>query len=58
MFDTGMTASANEARRLIEGGAVFIDDDKITDPRFVVQPREGAILRAGKRRVKVLVRGE
>jgi len=56
MFDIGMTESAGEARRLISQGAVYLDDDKITDPRAALTPREGAILRAGKRRVKVLVK--
>jgi tyrosyl-tRNA synthetase len=56
MHDIGMTASAGEARRLIEQGAVYIDDDKISDPKAVFTPREGAILRAGKRRVMVLVK--
>lgn len=56
MHEIGMTASAGEARRLIEGGAVYVDDEKITDSRAVIAPRENALIRAGKRRVKVLVR--
>lgn len=56
LFDIGMTASAGEARRMIEQGAVYVDDDRITDPKAMITPREGAVLRAGKRRVKVLVR--
>ena len=56
MNDIGMTASAGEARRLIEGGAVYVDDEKITDARANITPRENALIRAGKRRVKVLVR--
>ncbi len=54
MADIGMTASSGEARRLIEGGAVYLNADKITDARAVVTPREGDLLRAGKRRVVVL----
>ncbi|HOS44692.1 MAG TPA: tyrosine--tRNA ligase, partial [Armatimonadota bacterium] len=56
MHDIGMTASSGEARRLIAGGAVFMDEDKVTDPQAVITPREGAVLRAGKRRVAVLVK--
>jgi tyrosyl-tRNA synthetase len=56
MHDIGMTTSSGEARRLIEGGAVYIDDDKITNAKAMITPREGAVLRAGKRRVAVLVR--
>ena len=58
MTDIGMTASTSEARRLIEQGAVYLDADKITDPKAVITPRPGALLRAGKRRVRELVRGE
>jgi len=55
MADIGITASTSEARRLIEQGAVYIDDEKITDSKATVVPRAGAIIRAGKRRVKTLV---
>jgi len=58
MNDIGMTASAGEARRLIGGGAVFVDDKKITDSRATITPRENALIRAGKRRVKILVRAD
>ena len=58
MQEIGMTASAGEARRLIQQGAVYLDDEKITDAQSAITPREGAILRAGKRRVVVLVKGE
>jgi tyrosyl-tRNA synthetase len=56
MNDIGITASAGEARRLIDGGAVYVDDEKITDARANITPRENSIIRAGKRRVKVLVK--
>jgi len=56
MNEIGMTSSAGEARRLIEGGAVYVDDEKITDPRANITPCENMLIRAGKRRVKVLVR--
>lgn len=57
MLDAGMTASAGEARRLIQQGAVYIDDEKITDHNTVITPREGTLVRAGKRRIIVLVKG-
>jgi len=56
MHDIGMTTSAGEARRLIQQGAVYLDDEKITDGQAAITPREGALLRAGKRRVVVLVK--
>ncbi|MHB9025065.1 MAG: tyrosine--tRNA ligase [Armatimonadota bacterium] len=58
MGDTGVAASNSQARQLIQQGAVYINDTKITDPRAIVTPREGDILRAGKRRIVKLERGE
>jgi tyrosyl-tRNA synthetase len=55
MHEAGMTGSASEARRLIDGGAVFVEDQKVTDARATITPTEGLLLRAGKRRVVVLV---
>lgn len=54
MHDIGMTTSASEARRLIEQGAVYVNDDKVIDAKAILIPQDGAIIRAGKRRVKVL----
>jgi tyrosyl-tRNA synthetase len=56
MHDLGMVGSSSEARRLIQQGAVFIDETRITDPRAMVLPTEGAVLRAGRRRIVKLVR--
>ena len=56
MNDIGMTSSAGEARRLIQQGAVYLDDEKICEPTALLMPREGVILRAGKRRIVVLER--
>lgn len=56
MQEIGMTASAGEARRLIQQGAVYLDDDKVVDPQATLTPRDGLLIRAGKRRVVRLVR--
>jgi len=45
----GLTASNKEARRMVEQGAVRLDDDKVEDPRLHIAPRAGTILRVGKR---------
>jgi len=42
--------SGAEARRLVEQGAVSLDEEKATDPRAAVTVRGGEVLRAGKRR--------
>jgi tyrosyl-tRNA synthetase len=44
-----LAASKGEARRLVEGGAVRLDDQPIRDRGATVEARDGAILRAGKR---------
>ena len=42
--------SNGEARRLIKQNAVSIDDEKITDAEVKIEPKNGAVLRVGKRR--------
>lgn len=51
MFEFGMTSSAGEARRLIQQGAVYLDNDKIQDPQALITPVVDLIIRAGKRRI-------
>ncbi len=55
--NAGLVTSNNEARTLIAQKAVSIylngesgDEQRITDPTFVVPVKDGAIIRAGKRR--------
>jgi len=45
----GLAHGTSEAKRLVLGGAVKMDDEKIADPKAVVTPKDGAVLRAGKR---------
>jgi len=45
---SGLVKSGNEARRLIEQGAVFFNDGKIEKENFV--PQEGGVVKAGSRR--------
>ena len=44
-----LAASNGEARRLVEQGAVRIDDEKITDLKNPVVIRRGMVIRSGKR---------
>ena len=37
LVNTGLAASKGEAKKLIEGGGVRLNDEKVTDPRLVVQ---------------------
>ena len=47
--------TGNDARRLIEGGGVTVDGQRIDDAKFDIEPVDGMILRAGKRRFAKLV---
>lgn len=49
LVETKLAPSKSEARRLIERGAVKIDDQKKTDPQEVIKIKSGMILQVGKR---------
>ncbi len=49
LVKAGLAPSTSEARRLVQAGAVRIDDEKITDVRFELAPKDGMILKSGKR---------
>jgi len=49
MVKTGLAPSNGEARRLVQQGGVSINNEKITDPKFVVYPQGETILRKGKK---------
>ena len=57
MVDAGMTSSKGEARRLIQGGGVSIDGEKISDINLVFAPENEAVLKVGKRKFLRLVSG-
>jgi len=50
----GLTTSSGEARRLIKQGAVYINEDKITDEQYKFTPEVDQLIRAGKRRLAIL----
>lgn len=46
----GLAPSKSEARRLVEAGGVSVDDEKITDPSFVLTlSKKGCLVKVGKR---------
>ena len=58
---TGVAKSKGEARRLIEGGGVSVDDAKVTD--IAAEPeaaalRKGIVLRKGKKVYHRIILGE
>jgi len=50
LTDSGMAKSNGEARRLIKGGAISIDGEKIVDENLEIKPINGQMLKVGKRR--------
>ena len=54
--DAGLTKSNGEARRMIEGGAVSIDGERINDTDAQIEVSEPVILKVGKRRYRRLIR--
>ena len=50
LVEAGHAKSTSEARRLVTGGGVSIDGEKMTDPKAEVAPADGAVLRTGRRR--------
>ncbi len=56
--EVGFAASNSEARRLVEQGAVTLNDEKIADPAAQVVIDGEAILKVGKRRVCKVVHNE
>ncbi|MDR0993746.1 MAG: tyrosine--tRNA ligase [Verrucomicrobiota bacterium] len=49
MVKVGLASGTSEARRLIQAGAVKLDEQRQTDIRREVELRDGMILRSGKR---------
>lgn len=55
LVNLNFVASKGEAKRLIQGGGVKIDGEKISDMNFVVTPNMDKVLQAGKRKFAKLV---
>ncbi|MFA5820891.1 MAG: tyrosine--tRNA ligase [Candidatus Gracilibacteria bacterium] len=53
--ETGLTASKGEARRLIQGGGVKLDGEKVASPEQEVEIKKEHLLQVGKRKfIKVI----
>ena len=50
--ESGMTESTSEAIRMIKQGGVRINEEKITDPKYLVSKGEASIYQVGKRKFK------
>jgi tyrosyl-tRNA synthetase len=50
LTDSGLCASAGEAKRLIQGGGVSIDGVKVSSIDAELEARDGMVIKAGKRK--------
>lgn len=50
LTDSGLCASGGEAKRLIQGGGVSLDGEKVCSADSEIELRDGMVLRAGKRK--------
>ncbi|MCB5252767.1 MAG: tyrosine--tRNA ligase [Candidatus Cloacimonadaceae bacterium] len=50
LVQSGLCSSNGEAKRLIKGGGVSLDGEKVSDFEATITPAEGSVLRAGKRK--------
>ena len=55
LVELSFVQSKGEAKRLIQGGGVKIDGEKISDMAFVVKPQMDVVLQAGKRKFAKLI---
>jgi tyrosyl-tRNA synthetase len=51
LAELGLASSRGEARRLIQGGGVYLDERRLSDPQEEVELAAGMLVRVGKRRV-------
>lgn len=58
MVDAKLCASKGEARRLIQGGGVSLDGEKVEDVHFTFEPSGEVVLKVGKRKFLRLVAEE
>lgn len=55
LVNLGFVQSKGEAKRLIQGGGVKIEGEKISDLNLVIKPQMNQVLQAGKRKFAKLV---
>lgn len=53
--ETGLAVSVSEARRLIQGGGVKVNGEKVTDINFAVKPNTSDVYQVGKLKIAKIV---
>lgn len=57
LFDSGLAKSKSDAKRVVEGGGVHIDKEKVADWKTEVAIKDGMVIQFGKRKfVKIKIR--
>lgn len=56
LVEAGITSSKGEGRRLIEGGGISIDEDKVTDPNLEITKNEFVLHKGKKVHIKVVIK--
>ncbi len=56
LAQTGMVKSGGEARRLIKGGGLYLNDERISDESLELKLSEGMLFKVGKRRFFKIVK--
>lgn len=56
LIELNFIQSRGEGKRLLMGGGVKIDNEKITDPAYVINFDESVVLQAGKRKYAKLIK--
>jgi|WetSurMetagenome_2_1015567.scaffolds.fasta_scaffold88848_2 tyrosyl-tRNA synthetase len=51
LVELSLAKTKSEARRLVEGGGVYVGEEKATDPQQEITLAEGLFIRVGKRRM-------
>jgi len=51
LVELGLAKTKGEARRLVEGGGVYVGEERAADPQQEITLEEGLFLRVGKRRM-------
>ena len=51
LAELGLTSSKGEARRLVKGGGVYVDEERIPDAHDEIELKPGMLVRVGKRKV-------
>lgn len=56
LTDSGLCGSSSEARRLVKGGGAYLNEQRISDPDYLVQSgdfsKNTALLKAGKKNIR------